>query len=129
MKHFLCKALAAGVFVLTAGLLLFSVSASASYILPGDVNGDGTVDIADASLVLQNSLFPDQYPVSYPGSLDFDGDGAVDIRDAVRLIQYSMYPELYPLAEPDTPDTPEKPETELPDIPDGILDNLGEPVT
>ena len=81
--------------LLTAGLLLITVCAAAA--LPGDVNGDGGIDIGDAALLLQHSLFPDIYPVGYTESLDFNGDSTIDIRDVVRLIQYSMYPDQYPL--------------------------------
>ena len=101
MKRFLRFSVFSCLLLLTAGMLLFS--ASAASFLPGDVNGDGTVGIGDASLVLQNSLFPKIYPVSYSESLDFDGDGAVNIRDVVRLIQYSMYPEDYPLVRAEAP--------------------------
>ena len=74
---------------------------------PGDLNGDGSVDIYDASLLLQHSIFPELYPVSYSKSLDFDRDGSIDIRDAVRLLRYSMYPEDYPIEEPETPEEPD----------------------
>lgn len=79
-------------------VLLFSVSA-AEY-LPGDLNEDRSVDIMDAALLLQHSVFPNEYPLTYPGTIDFDHDGTIDIRDAVRLIQYSLYPEQYPITEP-----------------------------
>lgn len=101
MKHHLHRAFAVGIAFLTAGLLL--ITASAAAVLPGDVNGDGSVDIGDASLLLQHSLFPDLYPVSYKEGLDFDGDKAVNIRDVVRLIQYSLYPEDYPLVRTKAP--------------------------
>ena len=70
---------------------------SLAQIVRGDLNGDGFVDIHDAALLLQHSIFAEDYPVSYPGSLDFTGDGCVDIKDVVYLLQYSLYPETYPL--------------------------------
>lgn len=117
MKHHLHRALAVLMILLTAGLLLITVCAAAA--LPGDVNGDGGIDIGDAALLLQHSLFPDLYPVGYTESLDFNGDSAINIRDVVRLIQYSLYPDIYPLAGQ---------ETEPHAGSGGILDNLGEPV-
>ena len=70
---------------------------SLAQIVRGDLNGDGFVDIHDAALLLQHSIFAEDYPVSYPGSLDFNRDGCVDIKDVVYLLQYSLYPETYPL--------------------------------
>ena len=32
--------------------------------IPGDINNDSYVDMNDAILVLQNSMFPDLYPLS-----------------------------------------------------------------
>lgn len=95
MKRFLLFLTA--VLLLTAGL---TVSVSAAAYTAGDLNGDGTVDVRDAALLLQSSVFPELYPIGYEGSLDLDSDGTVNIRDAVRLLQYSMYPEEYPLPKP-----------------------------
>lgn len=66
--------------------------------LLGDANLDGTVDINDAILVLQYSMFPDDYPIYYQGGVDFTKDGSVDINDAILLLQYSMFPDDYPIA-------------------------------
>lgn len=65
--------------------------------ITGDVNLDGTVDISDAILVLQHSMFPVTYPVSYVGSLDFTKDGELDANDAILILRYSMFPDEYPL--------------------------------
>ena len=64
----------------------------------GDVNHDEVVNMNDAVLVLQHSVFPEIYPVEYKGSLDFNKDGAVDMNDAVLVLQYSLFPDLYPIA-------------------------------
>lgn len=63
----------------------------------GDMTGDDCVDVNDAILLLQYSLFPELYPISYPESLDFTGDGTVDMNDAILVLQHSLFPELYPL--------------------------------
>lgn len=65
--------------------------------LLGDINRDGYVDIDDSLLLFQNSLYPDYYPISYPGTLDFTKDGYVDIDDSLLLFQYSLYPDYYPI--------------------------------
>lgn len=63
----------------------------------GDLNHDEYVDMNDAVLLLQHSMFPELYPIEYNGSVDFTRDGYVDMNDAVLLLQYSMFPELYPI--------------------------------
>ena len=65
---------------------------------PGELNGDGVIDMNDAILLLQYSMFPELYPIEYAGSVDFTGDGNVDMNDAILLLQHSMFPELYPIA-------------------------------
>lgn len=63
----------------------------------GDLTGDESIDLSDAILLLQYSMFPDDYPIDYPGSVDFTGDGEVDLSDAILLLQHSMFPDDYPL--------------------------------
>ena len=65
--------------------------------VPGDIDENGTVDISDVIALLQHSLFPDLYPVDYPGDPDFNHDGSLDIQDVIVLLQYSIFPDLYPL--------------------------------
>ncbi|MBR5870370.1 MAG: leucine-rich repeat protein, partial [Clostridia bacterium] len=65
--------------------------------LLGDINLDGSVDIADAQLLFMHSMLPDLYPIDYTGNIDYTGDGAVDIADAQYLFMYSMLPDLYPI--------------------------------
>jgi hypothetical protein len=66
--------------------------------IPGDISGDGTVDITDAQHLYQYSMLPELYPISYQGSVDFNHDGTVDIIDAQMLFRYSMLPDLYPIS-------------------------------
>jgi hypothetical protein len=64
---------------------LFAVLPSrAEPVIAGDVNGDGQLDISDASY-LNNFLFRGG-PV--PGVFDVNGDGRWDIRDSAYLNQY-----------------------------------------
>ncbi len=65
--------------------------------LKGDLNLDGVVDMNDAVLLLQHSLFSELYPLSYTGNVDFTGDGYVDMNDAILVLQYSMFPDIYPI--------------------------------
>ena len=55
--------------------------------LDGDVDGDGTVDMADAVLVINHYAGK---PVSnfVEAAADVDGDGAIDLADAVRIINF-----------------------------------------
>lgn len=63
----------------------------------GDMNGDESVDLSDALLLFQHSMFPDDYPIEYPRNLDLNKDGTVDVQDALLLFQYSMFPDDYPI--------------------------------
>jgi len=65
--------------------------------VPGDINGDSFVDIADAMALFQHSMLPEQFPVAYEGNLDLNKDGMVDIADAILLFQHSMLPDLFPI--------------------------------
>ena len=65
--------------------------------LAGDINCDGTIDVSDALLLLQYSMFPEIYPIEYDANVDFTRDGSVDVADAILVLQHSLFPELYPL--------------------------------
>ena len=69
----------------------------ASSELLGDIDGDGHVELADAILLFQYSLFPDDYPIGYKGNIDFDKSGHVELADAILLFQYSLFPDDYPI--------------------------------
>ena len=56
--------------------------------IPGDANGDGTVDLADALLVLRFAL-----GIAELGNetvCDMNGDGAVDVQDALYILRRAM---------------------------------------
>ena len=63
----------------------------------GDINGDGSLDLADAILLFQHTMLPDLYPINYPGNPDFTKDDSVDLADAILLFKHSMLPDLYPI--------------------------------
>ena len=52
--------------------------------VPGDADGNGTVDARDVLLVMQ---YDAGWSVSKPDA-DVNGDGAVDLKDAVRILKY-----------------------------------------
>ena len=55
-------------------------------IIYGDANGDGTVDLRDATRLAQYAN--DDSIEIFPGA-DANGDGTVDLRDATRIAQYA----------------------------------------
>lgn len=80
--------LRSGRYVTTAASTYAALVSLPVGILYGDVNGDGTVDVSDAMLLLQYCneqimLTPRQLEVC-----DVDGNGTVSLRDAGLLIQY-----------------------------------------
>ena len=80
--------LRSGRYVTTAASTYAALVSLPVGILYGDVNGDGTVDVSDAMLLLhycneQIMLTPRQLEVC-----DVDGNGTVSLRDAGLLIQY-----------------------------------------
>ena len=50
--------------------------------MPGDVNSDGTVDVADISAII-SSMAGD---TSYEDTADVNGDGAIDVADISTVI-------------------------------------------
>ena len=64
-------------------------------LVPGDVDGDGTVSDADVAQLLWHTLFPETYDVS--GNADYNGDGTVDDLDVAYLLWHTLFPEQYPI--------------------------------
>lgn len=64
--------------------------------IPGDVNGDDTVDLNDAIHLLYYVNFPDSYAVNQP--VDFDKNATEDLNDAIYLLYYVNFPDSYPLS-------------------------------
>ncbi|MBO4563060.1 MAG: redoxin family protein [Clostridia bacterium] len=57
-------------------------------IIPGDANGDGTVDSTDALMVLRMALMI--LPVSNFEAADINGNGEVDSADALMILRLSL---------------------------------------
>lgn len=89
---------AAETYAKTNGIPFIALNAPEDEFIPGELNNDGVVDLNDAILLLQHSMFPELYPIEYSGSVDFTKDGNIDLNDAILLLQYSMFPDLYPIA-------------------------------
>ena len=62
----------------------------------GDVNGDETLNSADAIYLLRHTIMPMLYPLAQPA--DMNGDGVVNSADAIYLLRHTIMPELYPIA-------------------------------
>ena len=63
--------------------------------IPGDIDGNETVDVDDVLALLWNVLFPDDYPIE--AEADFDDNGVVDVDDVLTLLWHVLFPEDYPL--------------------------------
>ena len=65
--------------------------------IPGDLDGNGTVNQEDAVYLLLHTMFGEEaYPLKT--AADLDGSGAVDQADVVYLLLYTMFGEtFYPL--------------------------------
>lgn len=64
--------------------------------IPGDANGNETVNKDDAIYLLRHVLFPEKYPIAVSG--DVNGDGSVTKDDAIYLLRHVLFPEKYPLS-------------------------------
>ncbi len=61
----------------------------------GDITGDGEVNNDDVVMLLWNTLFPEEYPLSV--SADINKDGETNNDDVVLLLWHTLFPEEYPL--------------------------------
>ncbi len=52
---------------------------------PGDINGDGNVDVNDLNIIINITLENDSAD-NYPGDANIDGEGSVDVNDINLLI-------------------------------------------
>ena len=67
---------------------LGTLSAELPAVIPGDANGDGTVDSTDALIVLRMAL--GILPVSNADAADINGDGSVDSVDALMILRAAL---------------------------------------
>ena len=65
----------------------FTVAGEPALCLPGDANGDASVDVSDAVFTLLG-LFAGGEAPRCPRQADSNSDGEVDVSDAVYLLQY-----------------------------------------
>ena len=63
--------------------------------IPGDIDGNETVDVDDVMALLWHVLFPEDYPIN--AEAYFDGNGTVDVDDVLALLWHVLFPEEYPL--------------------------------
>jgi hypothetical protein len=57
---------------------------------PGDVDGDGTIDLTDAQYIFDFYMGEDVPAEFNEAAADFDGDGTVDLTDAQLVFEYYM---------------------------------------
>jgi len=72
-----------GAYTVTGDAVLYAVWECDA--LPGDVNGDGTVNLSDAAYLNCHLAAPQSYPLT-PGTGDYSSDGVIDRSDAVELM-------------------------------------------
>ena len=75
----------AGHFTLTADLEQMQLTIGGSLSKPGDLNGDGSVDIEDVNAII-HLILDKVSPDSLKGNPDLDGSGSTDIGDVNALI-------------------------------------------
>ena len=63
--------------------------------IPGDLDGNGSVDDEDVIYLLWHTLMADEYPVDQ--NVDFDQNGSVDDEDVIYLLWHTLMPKEYPL--------------------------------
>ena len=63
------------------------------YFMPGDVNGDNRIDIADG-IYLLSYLFRGGKEPPCLAAADFNNDAAVDVTDAIAIIYWQLQPDL-----------------------------------
>ena len=80
------------------GLLLLAIPVEAgAATLRGDVNGDGTVTIADVTVLIDYLLTGDEAAINLENA-DVSGDGLIGINDVTKLIDYLLIGSWEPYA-------------------------------
>lgn len=58
--------------------------------MPGDADGDGTVDVADIVMVINYIMGKDNLTI-ITDAADYDADGIIDVADIVGIVNYIMH--------------------------------------
>ena len=64
-------------------------------VIPGDLDGNDSVDDEDVIYLLWHTLMPTDYAVNQ--NVDFDHNGSVDDEDVIYLLWHTLMPNDYPL--------------------------------
>lgn len=94
------KPLAPGVYTLrltvndkagnTAVALVAFKVAAAPQVLPGDVNGDGKVSVADATVALRIAVGMEKPTPAQLEAGDLDKNGKIEVREVTRILRYAV---------------------------------------
>ena len=63
--------------------------------IPGDIDGNNSVNNQDVEYLLWHTLFPDDYALTVEA--DFNEDGTIDNQDVELLLWHTLFPDDYPL--------------------------------
>lgn len=61
-----------------------------SQLLPGDINGDGEIDVRDVTLLIRYTLGLESFDEEQKKRADVNGDGEINVQDAALLMQYVL---------------------------------------
>jgi uncharacterized repeat protein (TIGR02543 family) len=64
---------------------------------PGDVTGDGKVNMADVVAIRRYLVNASKYPLNVEAAGDVTGDGKINMADVVKIRRYLVNSEVYPL--------------------------------
>jgi hypothetical protein len=77
--------------IVTVSVMLLSLGVSAAdtpEYLPGDLNGDGIVDVKDVSMIIRYYRRLVELDETQLAAADVTGDGLVDVKDVSKMIRY-----------------------------------------
>jgi len=77
------------------GEIWFDVPLEKLTTMPGDMDGNHSVNDDDVILLLWHTLLPDMYPISGKG--DLNDDGSINDDDVIYLLWHTLLPDMYPL--------------------------------
>jgi len=62
----------------------------APQVVLGDVNGDGKVSVADATLALRFAVGMQKPTASQLQAGDLDGNGKIEVKEVTRILRYAV---------------------------------------